>query len=57
MKISTKELDIVINELREAMKEMLELDEMDTNIKLKKQKAQKRLLMAKEEVRDLQVTF
>jgi len=49
-----KEVQDAIAELQEAMQENLEAQLADTNIKLKKIKAQKRLSLARDSVRNIQ---
>ena len=51
--ITQKEIEAVVKELGEAMTEMFMLDKQDSDIKILKAKAQKRLSMAKEQLRDI----
>lgn len=53
MKTTLKEVDEIIAELGEAMREMMMLDKADSEIKIAKQKAQKRLSLAKENLRSI----
>lgn len=53
MKPTQKEIEDFIEELKQAMIEKLELDNELENIKLKQQKAQKRLSMAREALRNI----
>ena len=49
--ITQKEIDLAVKELGEAMTEMFMLDKKDSDIKIAKAKAQKRLSLAKESLR------
>jgi hypothetical protein len=49
--ITQKEIDSAIRELGEAMTEMFILDKQDSEIKIMKAKAQKRLSLAREHLR------
>ena len=48
-----KEIEAVVKELGEAMTEMFMLDKQDSEIKIAKAKAQKRLSLAKENMRSI----
>jgi hypothetical protein len=52
-----KDINTAITELHEAMLECNEADIAETNIKLAKQKAHKRLSLARDEVRALSFTM
>ena len=52
MNPTRKEIDVVLDEFREALMENAELDKSELNIKLEKMKAQKRLSLARDEVRE-----
>ncbi len=51
--ITQKEIDSAVKELGEAMTEMFMLDKEETDIKIKKAKAQKRLSLARENLRTI----
>lgn len=50
-----QEIEQALAELREAYLEMLEINEQETKYKLLKIKAQKRLSIAKDNVRDIMI--
>jgi len=52
-KHTQKDIEVLIEELKQAMLEKLELDTEVENLKIKQQKAQKRLSMAREALRDI----
>jgi len=51
--ITQKEIEAILKELGEAMQEMWSLDKQDSEIKIAKAKAQKRLSLAKESLREI----
>jgi len=56
-KVTKEQVDQALKNLGDAMKAFIELDRMDTEIKIQKQKAHNNLLMAKQAVRDLQIEY
>ena len=57
LKITKEEVVQAMTELQNALLEKLDLDEKDTLLKLKLQKSQKRLSLARERVRELRVNY
>lgn len=56
MKSTIKEIEIAIDELRNALLEDRRLDDEEENIKLKRKKSHKRLSLARDEVRALKIS-
>lgn len=57
IKITKEKVVSVMKELQDALLEKFDLDEQDNDIKLKLQKSQKRLSLAKEQVRQLRIDY
>lgn len=53
MKTTIKDIEEAIKELGEAMTEMMLLDKADSEVKIAKAKAQKRLSLAREGIRSI----